>query len=193
MDASKGKLKDRTAALKSALEVLTAQTNRPNNALHAEAVLLTRVSEKGVEHRDDPLRDIWVSFTDVIKRAKGLGTFPFTSIADALTKIGKFIADSDEFDTLFETITDALTARSGEGAAATKNVQRAYQKLAKGLPYDAIRWFGRAVTLLIKEEYKDDLIDALLGAGFAFEEVGLPWAARGGNCNKDLCSTVFRF
>ena len=46
------------------------------------------------------------------------------------------------------------------------------------MPYDAIRWFGRALALLIKEEYEDDLIDALLGAGFAFEEVGLPWAAR---------------
>ena len=179
MDASKGKLKDRTVALKSALEALAVQTNRPNNALHAEAMLLlTRVSERGVEHRDDPLKDIWVSFTDVIRRSEGLGTFPFTSIADALTQIGEFIADSGEFDTLFEAITDALASRSGEGEAATKNVQRAYQKLAKGLPYDAIRWFGRAVTLLIKEEYEDDLSDALLGAGFAFEEVGLPWAAR---------------
>ncbi|MFK3854615.1 hypothetical protein [Agrobacterium pusense] len=179
MDASRGKLKERTTALKAALEALMVQTNRPNNALHAEALLLmTRVSEKGVEHRDDPLRDIWVSFTDVIKRAEGLGTFPFMSIADALTQVGEFIADSDEFDTLFETITDALAARSGEGEAATKNVQRAYQKLSKGLPYDAIRWFGRAVALLIKEEYEDDLIDALLGASFAFEEVGLLWAAR---------------
>lgn len=179
LDESKGKLKVRTTALKTALESLVAQTNRPNNALHAEALLLmTRVSEKGVEHRDDPLKDIWVSFTDVIKRAGGLGTFPFTSIADALTQIGEFIADSDEFDTLFETITDALAVRSSEGEAATKNVQRAYQKLGKGLPYDAIRWFGRAVALLIKDEYEDALINALIGAGLAFEEVGLPWAAR---------------
>lgn len=179
MDPSKGKLKDRTAVLKTALETLANQTNRPNNALHAEALLLmTRVSEKGIEHRDDPLKDIWVSFTDVIRRAEGLGTFPFASIADALTQIGEFIADSEEFDKLFETITDALAARLSEGEAATKNVQRAYQKLAKGLPYDAIRWFGRAVGLLIKEEYEVDLIDALIGASFAFEEVGLPWAAR---------------
>jgi hypothetical protein len=177
--ASEGKLKKRTDALKKALGALAEQTNRPNNALHAEAMLLmTRVSEKGVEHRDDPLRDLWVQFTDVIKRADGLGSFPFTSISDALAQIGEFIADSGEFDTLFETITDALAARSGEGEAAKKNVQRAYQKLAKGLPFDAIRWFGRAVTLLIKEEYEDELIDALIGAGFAFEEVGLPWAAR---------------
>ena len=182
MEASKGKLTDRTAALKTALGILADQTNRPNNALHAEALLLmTRVSEKGVEHRDDPLKDIWVSLTDVIRRADGLGTFPFASIADALTGVGEFIADSDEFDKLFDTITEALAARSSEGEAAKKNVQRAYQKLAKGLPYDAIRWFGRAVALLIKEEYEDDLIDALIGAGFAFEEVGLPWAARNYN------------
>jgi hypothetical protein len=179
MEASKGKLKARAAALKSALEALTVQTNRPNNALYAEALLLmARVSEKSVEHRDDPLKEIWVSFTDVIKRAEGLGTFPFKSIADALTQIGEYIADSDEFDELFESITDALAARSGQGEAAKKNVQRAYQKLAKGLPYDAIRWFGRAVALLIKEEYEEDLIEALVGASFAFEEVGLPWAAR---------------
>lgn len=179
MDAAKGKLKARTAALKSALEALTVQTNRPNNALHAEALLLlARVSEKGVEHRDDPLREIWVSFTDLIKRAEGLGTFPFTSVANALTQVGEYIADSDEFDELFETITDALAARSGQGEAAKKNVQRAYQKLAKGLPYDAIRWFGRAVALLVKEEYGDELIEALVGASFAFEKVGLPWAAR---------------
>lgn len=179
IDASKGQLKDRTAALKSALETLIGQTFRPNNALYAEALLLmTRVSEKGVEHRDDPLKDIWISFSDIIRRAEGLGTFPFASIADTLTQIGEFIADSDEFDTLFETITDALAARSSEGEAAKKNVQRAYQKLAKGLSYDAIRWFGRAVALLIKEEYEDDLINALIGASFAYEEVGLPWAAR---------------
>ena len=179
LDELKGNLEDRTAALKTALQKLTVQTNRPNNALHAEALLLmTRVSERGVEHHGDLLKDIWISFTDVIKRAEGLGTFPFESIAEALTKIGEFIDDSAEFDVLFETITDALAARSSEGAAATKNVERAYQKLGKGLPYDAIRWFGRAVALLVKEEYEDDLVNALLGASFAFEEVGLPWASR---------------
>ena len=179
MEASEGKLKDRTVSLKSALEVLAVQTNRPNNALHAEALLLmVRVTEKGVEHRDDPLKEIWISFTDVIKQAEGLGTFPFMSIANTLTEFGEFIAESDEFDMLFKAITEALASRSTEGEAAKKNVQRAYQKLAKGLPYQAIRWFGHAVSLLVKEEYEADLINALLGAGFAFEKVGLPWAAR---------------
>jgi hypothetical protein len=153
MDAAKGKLSERTNALKDALAKLSAQTSRPNNALHAEALLLlTCVSEKGVEHRDDPLKNIWVQFTDVINRARGLGTFPFTSIANTLTQVGEFIADSEEFDVMFEAITNALAERSSEGEAATMNVQRAYQKLSKGQPYEAIRWFGRAVALLVKEE-----------------------------------------
>ena len=190
LDTSKGKLNSRTKYLKEALSNLAVEKNRPNNALHAEAILLmARVSEKGVAHRDDPLINIWVEFTDVIKRADGLGTFPFTTIAEALIQIGEFIADSKEFDILFETITNALATRSSEGEAATKNVQRAYQKLAKKLPYDAIRYFGRAVALLVKEEYEEDLLDALVGISFAFEQVGLHWAAR----NFALAATSSQF
>ncbi len=59
-----------------------------------------------------------------------------------------------------------------------RNSQRAFQKLEKGLPYDAIRWFGRSVGLLAKEEYQSELLVALLGSSQAYEEAGLRWAAR---------------
>ena len=179
LDSTIGKLDQRTKALKAALLRLATQASRPNNALHAEALhLMTELSERGRGDRSQSLDDIWVQFIDVIRRAEGLGTFPFLSFADALAQAGEYIPESALFDTLFETITDALVSRSSEGEAATKNVQRAYQKLEKGLPYDAIRWFGRAAALLIKEEYEDILVGALVGAGIAFEMVGLPWAAR---------------
>ena len=51
-------------------------------------------------------------------------------------------------------------------------------------PYEAIRWFGRAEELLIKEEYQTDLVIALLGSSNAYERVGLLWAAR----NKALAA-----
>jgi hypothetical protein len=173
--AEKGKLEDRTKGLRDALSRAAAQTSRPNNALHAEAMLLTlEMSERGAADRTQSLDDIWTRFIDVIRRAEGLGTFPFMSIANALILVGEYAPDSPVFDTLFETITDALASRTGEGEAAAKNVERAYQKLEKGLYYDAIRWFGRAVTLLIKEEYEDELIRALVGAGIAFEVVACP-------------------
>lgn len=179
LDHKKGKLEERTKTLKTALSRLANQKSRPNNALHAEAMLLmTEITERAVADRLHSLDDIWSNFIDVIRRADGLGTFPFLGIANTLAEFGKYVPDSALFDTLFEAITDALASRSSEGEAAVKNVQRAYQKLEKGLAYDAIRWFGRAVTLLIKEEYEDALVGALVGAGIAFEMVGLPWAAR---------------
>jgi len=107
-----------------------------------------------------------------------LGIFPFQSIADALTEVGAVIVESKAFDQLYETITDALAARRSEGEAAKKNSERGFQKLEKGLAYDSIRWFGRAVGLLVKEEYQDDLIQALVGSSMAYEEAGLLWVSR---------------
>ena len=149
------KLDERTARLTASLESRSKETGRPNNALHAKAILLlSRLSERVAKDQKDPLVDIWKEFLCVVREADGLGTFPFESIADTLTELGEHVPESPEFDELYERITDALAARRGEGEAATKNVERAYQKLEKQLPYEAIRWFGRALHLLVKEEYR---------------------------------------
>lgn len=173
------KLEERTTRLTDALNRVSSMTDRPNNALHAKGMLLmTQMLQRLTADQEDPLVDIWKEFSVVVKEAKGLATFPFLSIANALTEIGEFVPESDEFDSLYEALTDALVERSSEGEAATKNVRRAFQKLHKSLPYEAIRWFGRAVHLLLKEEYEDELVNALIGSSFAYEEAGLFWAAR---------------
>ena len=86
--------------------------------------------------------------------------------------------ESEAFDTLYETLTVALAERKKEGAAAELNTERGYQKLKKGLHYEAIRMFGRAVGLLVKAEYEDELVDALRGCSVAYINAGLYWAAR---------------
>jgi len=175
------KLEKRTADLLSALEQLQADKSRPNNALHAQALaLLTRLTERKQTIGDDEgaADDLWDEFRSVIEASDGLGTFPFEQIADALTEVGQFVAESPAFDKLFETITDKTAARRTEGEAARRNTTRGFQKLEKGFTYDAIRWFGRAVGLLVKAEYEDELIKALVGLSLAFEKAGLYWAAR---------------
>jgi len=178
LTAESAKLDTRGADLLKALDRIRGDTSRPNNSLHADALsLLVRLAQ--ARHVDDEnLDDLWNEFRAVIERADGLGTFPFQSIADALTEVGAFVTESAAFDQLYEAITDALAARRSEGEAAKKNSQRGFQKLEKGLPYDAIRWFGRAVGLLVKEEYEDELIGALIGSSIAYEEAGLLWASR---------------
>jgi hypothetical protein len=172
------KLEIRGERLLNALDRVRADTSRPNNALLAHALsLLTRLTQ-AAHAEGESLDDLWNEFREVIEQAGGLGTFPFQSIADALTEVGTFIVESAAFDRLYETITDALAARRSEGEAAKKNSQRGFQKLEKGLAYDAIRWFGRAVSLLVKEEYEDELIQALIGSSIAYEGAGLLWASR---------------
>ena len=106
------------------------------------------------------------------------GTFPFEPIAQALAGLGDFVPESPAFDKLYETLSDALAERQKEGTAAKLNSDRGYQKLNKGLHYDAIRWSGRAVGLLVKAEYEEELVEALRGCSIAYMEAGLFWAAR---------------
>ena len=104
--------------------------------------------------------------------------FRSKSIVDALISIGEFVPESEAFDTLYETLTVALADRKNEGSAAELNSQRAYQKLNKGMHCDAIRLFGRAVGLLVKAEYEDELVHTLRGCSVAYMTAGLYWAAR---------------
>ncbi len=178
------KLDQRTRSLDEALAAVRADGSRPNNALHAHALaLMLRLTQyvngTTVDPIDDgSLRALWDEFTEVIKDSKGLGTFPFEQMADTLTEVGHFVPECDEFDRLYEALTDAVVERRSEGEGAKRNCERAWQKLEKDLPYEAIRWFGRAVSLLVKAEYRHELIDALVGSSAAYEKAGLLWASR---------------
>ena len=180
LTADNAKLEPRRSALVAALAKLRADTSRPNNALHAHALLLLSQLEERLYKRkfETDLSDLWIEFTSVIEASDGLGTFPFEQIADVLTEIGAFIPESLAFDRLFETLTDKMAVRRSEGEAAERNSTRGFQKLEKGLPYDAIRWLGRAVSLLAKDEYGDELVKALIGSSIAYEQAGLHWASR---------------
>jgi hypothetical protein len=179
LDANAAALAKRRTTLIDALEHVRRDHSKPNNALHAHSLALTVQVTQIVSSGDQAALDpVWRQFIALIKQAEGLGTFPFQTLAEALTQIGDFVPESEAFDHLYEVLTDAMATRKGEGEAARKNSERGFQKLKKKLAYDAIRWFGRAVGLLIKEEYRDELVEALVGSSVAYSHVGLHWAAR---------------
>ena len=78
-------------------------------------------------------------------------TARFEQLADSLTELGTCIKDSGAFDTLFSAIAEVQAQRTGEGEAATMLVTRGHQKLEQGEPYEAIRWFGKAIDRLVKK------------------------------------------
>lgn len=68
----------RRAALVQSLEAAKVDTSRPNNALHAHALLLlTRLTAIHSGSDAAALDVIWTEFTSVIEQSYGLGTFPF--------------------------------------------------------------------------------------------------------------------
>jgi hypothetical protein len=110
----------RRAALVQSLEAAKVDTLRPNNALHAHALLLlTRLTAIRPGFDAAALDMIWTEFTWVVEQSRGLGTFPFDSIVDALISIGEFVSESEAFDRLYETLTVAWP--SAKRKAARRN------------------------------------------------------------------------
>lgn len=172
------RLDERGKALRSKLEVIADIDARPNNALQAKSALLfVALVDRRHDNPELGFDDIWRSFMTLIEESRGLGTFPFQPLSDALTEFGDFI-ESTAYDELVEHIADALADRRREGESAIVNVQRAEQKLSHGKPYEAIRWFGRTIDGLVKKEYEYELFKTLAGLAHAYDLAGLPWAAR---------------
>jgi hypothetical protein len=172
------RLDERGKALRSKLELIADIDARPNNALQAKSALLfVALVDRRHDNPELGFDDIWRSFMTLIEESRGLGTFPFEPVSDALTEFGDFI-ESSAYDELVEHVADALADRRREGESAVVNVQRAEQKLSHGKPYEAIRWFGRTIDGLVKKEYEYELFKTLAGLAQAYDLAGLPWAAR---------------
>jgi hypothetical protein len=107
-----GQIDKRRADLVAALEEAKDNTARPNNSLHAHALLLLiRITTLRRDDDASDLDEIWNEFTSVIEQSTGLGIFPFESIAATLGQLGDVLPDSPAFDRLYETLTDALSDR----------------------------------------------------------------------------------
>lgn len=180
LDETQAKISERKVTLAKILADIAADKSRPNSALHARSLqLFVEMINRRHERPDQHMDDIWVALREVVTDADGYGTFPFEQIADSLTELGTYIKHSDPFDALFSAIAEVQAQRTGEGQAATMLVTRGHQKLEQGEPYEAIRWFGKALDRLVKKEFERELMLALGGLAMAYNEAGLWWAARG--------------
>lgn len=87
------------------------------------------------------------------------------------------LKDSSKYDLLFELLVEKLGEQS-------RNIESSQLLLTRGddfiekSPYEAIRFYSRALSRLYNEESKTDLVQTFLKLGHAFEQVGLKWGAR---------------
>jgi hypothetical protein len=177
LDTNAAKFEERNAKLRKELSRLAKDAARPNNALWARTQILLMDLQDSLG-APDQLSKVLSEFTDVVDSAKGLISYPIEPVTKILRELGSVVTDDPRYDALLERVVKIMQERTSKGEVGRILLERGFQKLRGKRPYDAIVLFGRAQQLLALREYRGELIAALLGAGLAYEAVGLLWAAR---------------
>ena len=178
LTAKQAKLEKRRKRLVGMLKPLADDSARPNNALEAQVYLTMIDTSLAMRARDTTAIDkSWREWSRILKESKPLGNFPVSLLESFIPELGRLV-DSPEYDALYDQLVDIIRQRRSDGAAGEAYVERGLQKLDHGKPYEGIRWFGRAEELLLKREYRDELVKALLCSNAAYTMAGLHWAAR---------------
>jgi hypothetical protein len=172
------KVESRRRRLAAMLEAIAVDPVRQNNALQARTGLaLMRITQAYQAGRLDQLESGWRDLSQIVDESAALGDYPVARLFNIVTELGEYV-DNPAFDALYEKVVNAIRQRRSDGEAGEAYTERAVQKLRQGKLYESIQWFGRAEELLIKEEYRAELVRALAGSSYAYERVGLLWAAR---------------
>ena len=182
--AQDSKIESRQQRLAAMLEVIAADPARLNNALQARTGLtFMRITQSCQTGQTDQLESAWCDLSQIVDESAALGDYPLESLSDVVIELGRHI-DSPAFDAFYEKLVDAVRQQRSDGEAGDAYTERGMQKLQQEKPYEAIQWLGRAEELLTKEEYRAELVRALITSSYAYERVGLLWAAR----NKALAA-----
>lgn len=179
LSKERGKIVQRSIALRGRLELLAADGDRPNNAAQARTSLaLMDAVQLCSENRLHELDLVWGALRNIFASVDGLGDYPVESIYDVVSKLGDLTPESEAFDIMYDDLVLLRERYRGEAESGISYLRRGTQKLKKGRYYDAIRMLGRAETKLIKAEYIDDLVETLIAIGQSYYLAGLKWAAR---------------
>jgi hypothetical protein len=164
--------------VRTALQKMVDEPNRPNHSLEARcALLLLRLNMAMVNRDHSDLSAIWKGFREILDQANGLGEFPAQRIAQLIELAGNVAGNNPEYNELIERLAVFIGERDSEGRAGIMLLNRA-DKLELDDHFDIIRFAGRATTRLTKKEYTSELAHALQLLTIAYRKAGLLWAAR---------------
>ena len=172
------KLEERVARLSDRLKRMASDVERPNNALEARtSLLVVEVNQAFLRKDSKKLSSLWPQFSDVVKRAKGLGEFSADRLTRLIEVFGAVAGKDAGYAKLVDEVAAFVSERAGEGQGALVLLKRA-QQLSFEDNFEMIRLLGKAARQLTKKEYADSLIEALQLLTLAYRSAGLLWAAR---------------
>lgn len=168
--------------LDGALKEIISNDANPSAAIHAEAMLSLLEIARLRDERNE-VGEYFKKLKDILERANILIGFPFETIVGLFGELDIAFSGVKEYEELQEFIVEITTKRRGEIPAGELLFQRGIQHLQAKRYYKAIDCLGRSLHRFFKQESKDDLVRALAMLAFAYEQVGLLWAARGALLN----------
>ncbi len=178
VSAADAKLWERADRLEEKLESLANERGRPNNQLEARsAILLIHFNRAMLKNEHEQLPKIWRKYAKVVDDARGLGEFDFRTLIRIIDLSGELAGNDPDYNDLVEVCANAVAERESEGKAALMHLNRA-KKLSFDDNFDMIRWLGKAAVGLFKQEYTEELADAMFYLALAYRSAGLLWAAR---------------
>jgi tetratricopeptide (TPR) repeat protein len=167
-----------TSRLTASLERLSVTKERPSAALQAKTMLAqVAILQKMVERK--PIDAELGILRDCFARTEGLVGFPLQSIVEVVTELGRYVDECPAYESLMDTITEIVAARTGEISAGRLYLHRGEQKIRAEREVEAIALLGRSFAKLGKNETRRELVYALYLCARAYENIGLLWAARG--------------
>ena len=179
LQPEKARVAVRLSSLKSHLDLIIGNAERPNNALNARSAMqLLRISELQLTKKLDEIDEIWEEFRDIISSSKTHPGYSLARLNDLIGEIGEFVPESRTFDLLTDDLAEAFSAQHSAGEGGKVYLRRGLQKLDKDLHFDAIVMLGKAEPMLAALDHREDLIQAQLGISQAYQQAGLIWAAR---------------
>lgn len=183
-------VEEHTNVLTAQLERLSRETTRPSAALQAKTFLLHIILQKGLLKKQPALVDEALKgFFDVISQCDGLIGFSFDPLVNILTELGELLESNSTYEALFDKIIEVSSTRDKKSTTANLLFSRASNQLQQNKTYAAIKTFGRCFQYLYTDENRNNLVRALYLCGYAYQEVGLQWAAHGSFLNAASLAT----
>lgn len=147
-----------------------ADKSKPNASIEARAsyqmIRMTLLED---------VNEIVDEYIDILKNSDGKLNLKVTTIEKIVTDI-PLLHEAKKYSLLFEILLDVMGKRSTDIKKAKMLMVRAQELMES--PYDALIFNSRALTLLLKEETKNELLHSLINIGINMGQVGCIWAAR---------------
>lgn len=166
------KTKDKTEKLLSLLYEKENSISRVTQLMAKTKICIIKIT------LNDDVDSQFGQLTAIAEEAEKFKEYNFVELAKMIEVLLPVYNDNENYNCLYETITDKLTNRQGEIQRAKMYVKKAKLLSSNSNYYNAINLLGKCLTLLYKNETDDKLLETYVNIGGNFDSIGLYYAAK---------------